>query len=134
MIVCRRASGRWIEYAGGYTDMLAQRGCGVEARPGRGARRARRGTGATLRPPPRRRKRKLSFKEQHALETLPARIAALEAEIARLQAALADPDLYAATRPASTRPRPRWRGRRRELAAAEERWLELELLREELES
>ena len=37
---------------------------------------------------------KLSFKDQHALDTLPDEIETLEAEIARLEALLADPDLF----------------------------------------
>ena len=53
--------------------------------------------------------------------------------MARLQAVLADPDLYARDR---GRFRPRLCALEKaaaELAAAEERWLELELLREEVE-
>ena len=38
--------------------------------------------------------RKLSFKDKHALETLPARMEALQGEIGRLRAGLADADLY----------------------------------------
>ena len=37
----------------------------------------------------------MTFKDRHALETLPARIAELEADVARLTAVLEDPDLYA---------------------------------------
>ena len=36
----------------------------------------------------------MTFKDRHALETLPARIATLEAEAARLTAVLEDADLY----------------------------------------
>ena len=39
--------------------------------------------------------RKLSYKEQRELQTLPARIAALEAEQASIQSQLADATLYA---------------------------------------
>jgi ABC transport system ATP-binding/permease protein len=38
--------------------------------------------------------RKLSFKEKHALETLPATMKKLEAEIATLESKLADPNLF----------------------------------------
>ena len=71
----------------------------------------------------------MSFNDQRALEMLPARIAALQTEIAGLNAVVADPDLYArdpgrfgaTTRALAVA--------RNELAAAEERWLTLEMLR-----
>jgi ATP-binding cassette subfamily F protein uup len=37
----------------------------------------------------------MNFKDRRALDMLPARIAALETQIAELNAVLADPDLYA---------------------------------------
>src|SRR3546814_3877346 len=40
------------------------------------------------------RKRKLGFKEKHALETLPKTIAGLQKQIAEYQAALADAQLF----------------------------------------
>ena len=47
---------------------------------------------------------KLSFKYQHALDTLPAEIEALEEEIAALEARLADPELFAKNPDISTSP------------------------------
>ena len=41
------------------------------------------------------RPRRMTYNDRRALELLPARIAALEARIDELNAALADPDLYA---------------------------------------
>ncbi len=75
----------------------------------------------------------MTFKDRHALETLPARIAMLQADVAKLTSALEDPDLYTrdparfATTTASLE------AARGALASAEEQWLELEMLREELE-
>jgi len=37
---------------------------------------------------------RLSFKDKHALDTLPAEIEALDAEIDKLEAVLGDPDLF----------------------------------------
>ncbi|HYZ63494.1 MAG TPA: ABC-F family ATP-binding cassette domain-containing protein [Acetobacteraceae bacterium] len=120
--------GRWVEYAGGYSDMLAQRGP-VVAVPERA-----RPAPPAARPSPRTPSRKLSFKDKHALENLPGQMEALQAEIGRLQAKLADPDLYR-TDPSAFRAATDALARaERELAQAEERWLELELLREELEA
>ena len=129
-VIATEGDGRWVEYAGGYSDMLAQRGAlkPVEAVAARG--RAATGGAAPARSP----SRKMSFKDRHALDALPARIVCLETEIARLNAVLADPDLYvrqpagfkAATEALETA--------QSSLAAAEEQWLALELLREELEA
>ena len=76
--------------------------------------------------------RKLSFKEKHALATLPARLEHLEREIAALEATLADASLYARDEAAFAAATARLTASA-ELAAAEEQWLELEMRREELE-
>ena len=119
---------RWIEYAGGYSDMLAQRSPPApvaEDRP-------RPKPAQPL--PPRPQSRKMSFKEKQALETLPARMEAIGAEIARLQAKLADPDLYRRDPAAFQTTSAALARAEQELAVSEERWLELEMLREELEA
>ena len=91
-VIATEGDGRWIEYAGGYSDMLAQRGP-IRALAAVGAdAAASRPRPVTARP----QSRKMSFKDKHALETLPARIAELEQEIARLNTVLADGDLYRA--------------------------------------
>jgi ATP-binding cassette subfamily F protein uup len=79
------------------------------------------------------RPRRLSFKDRHALQTLPARIAALQDEIARLHAILADPDLYAANPARFGDTTEALAAAQDGLAAAEEQWLTLEMLREEIE-
>ena len=75
----------------------------------------------------------MTFKDRHALETLPARIAGLQAEIARLTTVLADPDLYARDRTRYVEATQALNTAQQALTAAEEQWLTLELLREELE-
>jgi ATP-binding cassette subfamily F protein uup len=132
-VIVAEGDGRWNEYAGGYADMVAQRGYGV--RPPELQSKTRVGKPAiatTLTPSPAS-KAKLSFKQKHALETLPKEIVRLEAEIASLNKKLADPGLYA--RDASA-----FAGASRSLAAAqaslskaEDDWLELEALRESIE-
>ena len=125
-VIATEGDGRWIEYAGGYSDMLAQRGPARTAAAVAGRSRAASGTTKAA-------SRKLSFKDKHALETLPSRIAALEADIARLNRTLTDPNLY-------TRSPAKFADTTRALetaetakAKAEEQWLALEMLREELE-
>lgn len=126
-------NGRWIEYAGGYSDMLAQRGRGLAARAPAAARSdPSRHADA---PSPRVvRKPRLSFNEQHALKTLPGRIETLEATVARLEADLADAELYRRDPPRFEASSAALAAARADLAAAEERWLALEILREEAES
>ena len=75
---------------------------------------------------------KFTFKEKHALDTLPARMAQFQADIARLEAVLADPGLYAPDPKSFQSTTSALEAARAKLAAAEEQWLELELLREEI--
>jgi len=130
-VIAAEGGGRWVEYAGGYSDMLAQRGPGVASAPVPAPVRAR--PAAVARPQPATRPRRMSFKDRHALETLPARIAALQAETARLSAALADPDFYTRDPAGFAATTSALATARDALAAAEEQWLMLEMLREEIE-
>ncbi len=122
--------GRWTEYAGGYSDMVAQRGGGVAAKP---AARPKPASAAGKAPAtaPSVRKR-LSFKDEHALKVLPDRIAALTAEIERLEAALSDPALYGRDPAKFAAIGEALAKARAEVAAMEDEWLRIEMLREEL--
>jgi ATP-binding cassette subfamily F protein uup len=130
-IVFAEGAGRFIEYAGGYIDMVAQRGQGITAKPRLTAKPAKSVAQPAAAVPSER--RKLSFKDKHALETLPARIAALEEEVRALRAKLAEEDLYARDRKAFDTLAAKLTGAEADLAAYEERWLALEILREEIE-
>lgn len=130
-VLMAEGNGKFVEYAGGYSDMVAQRGAGVSAK-------AREATKAVkVAPAPRAastsERRKLSFKDKHALETLPARIEALGAEIAKLREKLADDSFYARDPSGFATTANKLTALEGELAASEERWLELEMLREEIE-
>jgi ATP-binding cassette subfamily F protein uup len=137
-VIAWEGDGRWQEYAGGYSDMVAQRGGrGVEAKPAAAAAAAARPAGRSKAPSspssPVPNRRRLSFKEQHALQTLPARIDALQAEAARLRGTLSDPTLFSRDRPGFDRASAALVEAEAALAAAEDEWLALELLREEIE-
>ena len=69
--------------------------------------------------------RKLSYKEMRELESLPDTMAALEAEIAEIETALADPTIYAKDNARAMSLTTRLPVAREELDAAETRWLEL---------
>jgi ATP-binding cassette subfamily F protein uup len=77
--------------------------------------------------------RRLTFKDKHALETLPARMATLEKDIAALHLKLADSKLYARDPKGFADMSAKLEAAATELASSEERWLELEMLREDLE-
>jgi ATP-binding cassette subfamily F protein uup len=125
-VIAGEGDGGWIEYAGGYSDMLAQRGPvqmvapAVQTRPRAVA-------------PVRVSAKRMTFKERHVLETLPARIVALQAEVGRLSAVLEDPDLYARDRTRFEKTTAALEAGRLALAEAEDQWLKLEMLREELD-
>jgi ATP-binding cassette subfamily F protein uup len=131
-VIVPEGGGRWAEYAGGYTDMLAQRGEDI-ARAATGKAAPPRPT----KPEPERAaqapRRRLSFNEKYALETLPGEIAALQDKIQAAQQKLADPGLYARDRKAFDDVSATLVAAQAELAAAEDRWLELEILRETID-
>ena len=132
--IVAEGDGHWTEYAGGYSDMVAQRGHGVRAPQKPVAAPKLKPVETAEKPATPAPKRKLSFKEKHALETLPGEIERLEAEIAKLQQALADPDLYRKSPDDFAKKSQALEAAEAKRAEAEERWLQLEILREELES
>ncbi|MDO9589231.1 MAG: ABC-F family ATP-binding cassette domain-containing protein [Brevundimonas sp.] len=75
---------------------------------------------------------KLTFKDAHRLKELEGLLASLPGDIARHDATLADPGLYARDRKAFDRATANADRARALLAAAEEEWLELEAKREAL--
>jgi ATP-binding cassette subfamily F protein uup len=133
-VIASEGDGSWVEYAGGYTDMLAQRGTlgGQDLRATkpavRGGEKPKPATAVAKTA-----SRKLSFKDKHALETLPGRMAALETEIERLKAVLDDPNLYARQPARFAEATKALEAAQEKLVEAEEQWLALELLREELD-
>ncbi len=123
-------SGRVAEYVGGYADYVRQRpapfpeagsgsgNAGGAAQPARSAARDSRPRADST--------RKLSFNEQRELESLPARIEALESEQARLHAEAASPEFYKEPRERIEQVLARIEALGPELEAAIARWVELE--------
>ena len=128
-VMVPEGDGRWVEYAGGYTDMLVQRGtdlAGKETPKAKAEKSAKLELAKTSR-------RRLSFNDKHALETLPKQMTALQDKVRTLQRRLEDPGLYARDAKAFADVSAALAATHTELAVAEERWLELEILREEIE-
>jgi ATP-binding cassette subfamily F protein uup len=133
-VIAPDGNGRWVEYAGGYSDMLSQRGSDLtreEVKAAAPTVEEKKDTKVAARSAAP--KRRLSFNEKHALETLPKTIARLQAEIAKQQKLLDDPDLYQKDRTAFDQASSAIATAQQELSTAEDRWLELEVLREEIE-
>ena len=137
--ICSEGEGRWTEYAGGYSDMLAQRGSAHanasirEKKPARQPASDASSTIAATGTEPQQ-KRKLSFKERHALKQLPGEIARLEKEISNLETRLADASLFAKDPDAFAATTTRIAAAQSKLSEKESQWLELEMLREEIET
>jgi ATP-binding cassette subfamily F protein uup len=140
-VIVPEGDGKWNEYAGGYSDMLVQRGADIAIDKNNGAGNGKNGAAKApkeARTAPaenggRPAKRKLSFNEKYALDNLPKQMAKLEADIKSLQQKLDDPGLYARDRKAFDAASTALAAAQAELHAAEEKWLELEMLRQEIE-
>lgn len=126
--------GRWIEYAGGYTDMMAQRRGALEekkrAEKEKAKAEAAANPSAASQP---KAQGKLSYKQKFALENLPKEMEKAEKDIASREAKMADPNLFSKDPAAFNRIAAELEALRAKLASMEEEWLELEMLREELE-
>lgn len=121
--------GTAIEYAGGYEDYLAQK---------RGApKKTERVVHVKAKPAPEERPKekpkKLSYKDQFALTQLPKDIKALEEKITQLEGQLNDPSLYDSGPDKAHQLASDLQSIRQKKDDLEHQWLELELLREELE-
>jgi len=129
-VIAFEEAGRWQEYAGGYSDMVAQRGHGVRARAAeKQAAAPKREAIVSAKPAPR--KKGLGAVEQHELKTLPARMEKLSAEIAALEKRIADPAFYTRDAAGFAKATNALGVAQAGLQQAETRWLELEILREE---
>ena len=113
--------GRVKEYAGGYDDWLLQRqpeSPAPEPAPAK-AKPAR---------PPQERPRRLTYKEQRELETLPQRIEVLEAALGPLHQVMADPALYRQDPAEIIKTKNSLQSLEKDIAEAYRRWEELESL------
>jgi ABC transport system ATP-binding/permease protein len=130
-VIVPEGDGRWSEYAGGYSDMLAQRGADLTREQRKAGPQKAAKTAAPVVPPAA--KQRMTFKDKHALETLPKTIVALQAEAAALQAKLDDSGFYIRDRAGFEKVTAALGELQHQIAAAEEQWLALEILREEID-
>lgn len=116
------------EHAGGYSDWEARGGKLVEVQSlaGTGSTSSEDVPGAEDPKPEPPARRKLSYKDQRELDSLPARIEALEAEQARLEALIAEPDFYQADKDTIDATLAELATVQQDLETSIERWAELE--------
>ena len=134
-VLAFEGNGKWIEYAGGYSDMISQRGYGVapygevdQATP-----RLEKLAHKEKVVPPRGQKR-FGFREKRSLQLLPRRITTLQRELEALDQKLSDPGFYSQDPSAFNSCAKRRDAVQDELSASEEEWLALEILLEETEN
>ena len=121
--IAMEGDGRATVYAGGWSDYIQQRG---DAPPS-AAEPARKPQAPQNDPKPKAAtKTGLSFTEKHRLEALPAEIARLEAEIAKLTEVLSDPELFNANPLKFRKATDALIERQARLELSEEEWLTLE--------
>lgn len=132
-VIAPEANGRWLQYAGGYSDMIAQRkGAEIEQQ-----KTVKTVTTSTLNALPREKqnsKQKLSYKQKFALEKLPTEIETLHNEIILLEKEFSDPELYMKDGNRFHQLSQLLDEKRNRVLEKEEEWLELEMLREEIEN
>jgi len=127
-VIAFEGDGYWVEYAGGYSDMISQGGTFVK----------RSGIEKKYRKRPKvyskkDKKNKLSYNEKYLLEKLPKKIEALEADVNKYQKKLVRPGFYAKDPQGFAKAAKKLELTEAELATAEDEWLNLEILRNEIE-
>ncbi|MGV8929238.1 MAG: ABC-F family ATP-binding cassette domain-containing protein [Brevundimonas sp.] len=137
--IAMNGRGDIVETPGGWTDFIRQNpgflkpGANPRPQDKDAARRAEAAPApASVVPASTKKAGKLTFKDSHRLKELEGLLASLPDDIARHDATLSDPGLYARDRKAFDKATANADRARALLAAAEEEWLELEARREAL--
>ncbi|MGL4406136.1 MAG: ABC-F family ATP-binding cassette domain-containing protein [Notoacmeibacter sp.] len=126
-LIHAEGGGDFTQYAGGYADMIAQRKAdAVKAAPKNESKTAAKPIGSAS-------SKKLSFKQKFQLENLPREIAVLETEIAMLERELSDASLYSRDHARFVKASALLDKARTDKESKEGDWLELEILREDME-
>jgi ABC transport system ATP-binding/permease protein len=127
--LCPIGDGEWIVTAGGWSDAQQQLK-GVRQKTGANDPKSEKPkTDSAQRAKP---QTKLSFKDEHRQKEIDALVPKLQAEIAKLEKDMSDPELYARDAEAFNKKSIRVGKAREELEAAEMEWLEIEEKRDAL--
>ncbi len=128
-VLASDGGGHWQEYVGGYSDLLKKQKAARKDVP----KKQKAESAAPKAKPSAGSKSKLSFKDKHALETLPQKMEDTQLEIDALKAKLADPDLFQKDPAKFNATATQLTELETAMGDMEEEWLRLELLREEIE-
>jgi ATP-binding cassette subfamily F protein uup len=135
--------GVWMEYAGGYSDMKAQQKSQIESDKALAETRKIKSSSGSSKPaagepqvakPAAKKAGKMSYKHKFRLEKLPDEMSALTARIRDCERRLAAADFFATDPDGFNACAKQLEAARATLANAEEEWLELEVLREQIEA
>ncbi len=124
-VLTPEGDGRWLETPGGYSDYLSQK----KPEAPKPAPAAAKAPAVQSAPKP---ASKMGYKDQRRLEELNRLMPQVQAEIAALEAAMADPGLFSKQPEEFARKARRLEAARAELESHELEWLELEEKREAL--
>ncbi|MBT5430618.1 MAG: ATP-binding cassette domain-containing protein, partial [Rhodospirillaceae bacterium] len=119
--------GIWVEYAGGYSDMLSQKK--ISKREDNQSSKNLKNQSQKIR----KKRDRMSFKDKHALETLPKKIEEARSKINSIKTKLASPDFYSKDPEGFEGLAKSLSLNENKLSGFEDQWLKLELEREELE-
>ena len=136
-VVVAEGDGKWVVYAGGYSDMITQRGQRDEPEPKTTVSTNKSSGKGPVSPKLKKTKQSssnnsgLTFTDKHLLETLPVKIEALQKCVDEYNATLAIEGLYERDPEAFSMATDKLTEAATALAEAEDQWLTLEMKREE---
>ena len=119
--------GIWIEYAGGYSDMISQK-IVSKREDNQSSKNLKNQTRKMTK-----KRERMSFKDKHALEVLPKKIEEIRSNINSIKTKLASPDFYSKDPKGFEGLANSLSSNESELLRLEDQWLKLELEREDLE-
>jgi len=132
-IIGYEGKAKWQIYAGGYQDMVNQRGFGVKARASDNKQSDSSSPDKTRPLGSKKSSVKLSYKHKHRLEKLPAEISACETKITALETKLSDPAFFSNNPTEFNEVIAALEQEKASLESYESEWLDLEMLKESLE-
>lgn len=130
-VIYMPGNGSATEYPGGYSDLEAKIG---SLHPVEAPLKKEKSKESKTVSAPAKKTTKLSYNQQRLLEVLPDRVAALEAEIQTIETELSDAGLFTSDREKFDRLTAELEKKRRELEDAENQWLEIQMLKDELDN
>ncbi len=128
-IIAVEGNGQIKEVAGGYSDYAREYAEEKEAKRVKAAQT----TNSNTLNKAKSKTKKLSYKDQRDLDSAPAKVETLTTVIEELEAILATPDIYTKNYDKFQKASDSLDAKKEELQATEERWLELEMMQEELQ-